>query len=539
MVDLWESVWSFCMTMVGVWESVCSFCRTKWEFVLTMVATVFFGVIGIYLAKRWNKSPPPTSTPPEPLLPPSTTPDISPARSATVRAFPKLPIGDLDEMVGRTDELAWLKEHLIDRDTVSVAITSLTGTGGMGKTFLAQAFAQRYKADHTFLSIYLGETSPFDAGIQTLNSLGISTAEIDDAETLESAMRRFYSEGGGIVVLDDVRSEDVRVLMPQTTNWRVLITTRDQFLARKLCGQRHVKELEVLSPDETMDLYRGVLVDRFDHDLASDYQALAERLCRRPYAVRLSAGFLIEAPELTPKTLLEKLARGQRPTIDDQYSFDALENLFAQCLSQLESANPLARALLDALAVCADQGMDWDHFVEWQSDEQDADDVIKAIRHAHAFGLLLLETNRDAAEQTLYLRLHTDVLEHLRKTSLIEYGRGLSTYLKKALIDRPDGRRVDPSLQVHIYSLFSQFRHVSDFFKTFSRGWRIHLYQTGRLVWAMELNKKEEALCIELGNKDGLQRTYGNQAIILREMGQDKEADALLEKQRLIKAQIK
>jgi hypothetical protein len=55
----------------------------------------------------------------------------------------------------------------------------------------------------------------------------------------------------------------------------------------------------------------------------------------------------------------------------------------------------------------------------------------------------------------------------------------------------------------------------------------------------MELNKKEEALCIELGNKDGLQRTYGNQAIILREMGQDKEADALLEKQRLIKAQIK
>jgi Transposase len=42
----------------------------------------------------------------------------------------------------------------------------------------------------------------------------------------------------------------------------------------------------------------------------------------------------------------------------------------------------------------------------------------------------------------------------------------------------------------------------------------------GRLEEALALLKKEEALCLELGNKDGLQASYGNQALILRAWGQ-------------------
>ncbi len=37
----------------------------------------------------------------------------------------------------------------------------------------------------------------------------------------------------------------------------------------------------------------------------------------------------------------------------------------------------------------------------------------------------------------------------------------------------------------------------------------------GRLEEALALHKKEEAICLELGNKDGLQTSYGNQALIL------------------------
>jgi tetratricopeptide (TPR) repeat protein len=52
----------------------------------------------------------------------------------------------------------------------------------------------------------------------------------------------------------------------------------------------------------------------------------------------------------------------------------------------------------------------------------------------------------------------------------------------------------------------------------------------GRLEEAFELHKKVEALCLDLGNKDGLQTSYGNQAVILEAWGRLEEAFALLKK---------
>jgi tetratricopeptide (TPR) repeat protein len=52
----------------------------------------------------------------------------------------------------------------------------------------------------------------------------------------------------------------------------------------------------------------------------------------------------------------------------------------------------------------------------------------------------------------------------------------------------------------------------------------------GQLEDAMALHKKEEALCLEMGNKDGLQRSYGNQAGILMAWGRLEEAMALHKK---------
>jgi tetratricopeptide (TPR) repeat protein len=57
------------------------------------------------------------------------------------------------------------------------------------------------------------------------------------------------------------------------------------------------------------------------------------------------------------------------------------------------------------------------------------------------------------------------------------------------------------------------------------------LQDWSRLEEAMGLHKKAEALCLELGNKDGLQRSYGNQALILRAWGRLEEAMGLLKKQ--------
>ena len=52
----------------------------------------------------------------------------------------------------------------------------------------------------------------------------------------------------------------------------------------------------------------------------------------------------------------------------------------------------------------------------------------------------------------------------------------------------------------------------------------------GRLDEAFALLKKQEEICLELGNKDSLQISYGNQAIILQDWGRLDEAMALLNK---------
>ena len=56
----------------------------------------------------------------------------------------------------------------------------------------------------------------------------------------------------------------------------------------------------------------------------------------------------------------------------------------------------------------------------------------------------------------------------------------------------------------------------------------------GRLEEAFELLKKQECICLGLGNKDGLQRSYGNQALILAAWGRLEEALELLKKQEAI-----
>ena len=46
--------------------------------------------------------------------------------------------------------------------------------------------------------------------------------------------------------------------------------------------------------------------------------------------------------------------------------------------------------------------------------------------------------------------------------------------------------------------------------------------------------QKQEAICLELGDKDGLQRSYGNQALILKDWGRLEEALALHKKEEAI-----
>jgi hypothetical protein len=55
--------------------------------------------------------------------------------------------------------------------------------------------------------------------------------------------------------------------------------------------------------------------------------------------------------------------------------------------------------------------------------------------------------------------------------------------------------------------------------------------RTGELEIALRIVQQEEALCLELGDQDGLQRSYGNQAGILKNWGRLEEAMELHKKE--------
>ncbi|MCP4687942.1 MAG: hypothetical protein GY859_07825, partial [Desulfobacterales bacterium] len=123
--------------------------------------------------------------------------EARPKTDITDTPFRRLRVGGVDELVGRDASMAWLKENLIEKPVNSVAVASMHGAGGMGKTFLAHVFAAEHRDDVPFLEIHLGERSPFEAGIELLDRLEVDTREINTPGKLQSALRRLYSESGG------------------------------------------------------------------------------------------------------------------------------------------------------------------------------------------------------------------------------------------------------------------------------------------------------------------------------------------------------
>lgn len=287
----------------------------------------------------------------------------------------KLKVGNVEELVGRQDALAWLKKHLLDRPAISVAVASVHGARGMGKTFLAHAFVDLHCREVVFRELYLGERSALDVGLEFLRSIGVKSDHIDSTERLQKTLKEVYARNAGILILDDVCKEDVQILLPNSLKWRVLITTRSQSLAGRLA--EYVFRLDVLEESESLELFRKVLGKDYDAPKEEDYRKLAQYLGHRPYEIRLAADSLKDKLRYnSPGKLLQYLktkVQGLPPLRpgyeEDQKQLLALRPLLEDCLSQLETRSAQSSKCLDYLAVCTEEGMKAQYFLEWQDNE--------------------------------------------------------------------------------------------------------------------------------------------------------------------------
>ena len=107
----------------------------------------------------------------------------------------------------------------------------------------------------------------------------------------------------------------------------------------------------------------------------------------------------------------------------------------------------------------------------------------------------------------------------------------LRLYLKKTLVETPEGMEEKRSLQSLVMELFYSSKGSFEELKQVYGDFRSNLYRTGRLQWAYELEEAMKVAPKTQNDPDLLQRVLGNQALILQAWGKLEEAMELHQKE--------
>lgn len=235
-----------------------------------------------------------------------------------------------DDFVGREEELSAIAGLLTaDRREGTVAVSAVSGMGGVGKTALAVQVSRRVRDAFPDGTLWVdlegfGPTvpaDPYDAVCHVLRLLGTPPAAIP--ATLNEATARYRSATADrrlLIVLDNAADhEQVLPLLPGGSGCAVVVTSRR--LLSVIPGARHL-HLDVLSPAESVVLLGRVVGDTRSLGSGPEIDDLVEQCGRLPLALRIVAARLAARPQLTVARLASRL-RDERVALDQLTDGDA------------------------------------------------------------------------------------------------------------------------------------------------------------------------------------------------------------------------
>ncbi|MCS6812356.1 MAG: tetratricopeptide repeat protein [Cyanobacteria bacterium] len=313
-----------------------------------------------------------------------------------------LPLSGVVQFVGREEVLKQVHEKL--QATSTVAITSVSGMGGVGKTELVLQYAYQHLRTHTYpggLCWLNVRAEDVGLGLLAFARIQLGLPEPPDTpETLPERVQWVCRRWPGepiLVVLDDVT--DYKAIQPYLHlldyRFRVLITTR-----LKLLAPAQQLELEVLTEEAALELLR-VLVD--DPGRVDCQAADARRLCAwlgyLPLGLELVGRYLARKLDLSLAALLERLEakRLAAPALERAEQMTAQRGVAAAFELSWEELPPEARILCGLLSLFALAPIPWPLVEQVVNQYQPTWDLeaLEACRDDHLLGCSLLTRQGD------------------------------------------------------------------------------------------------------------------------------------------------
>jgi tetratricopeptide (TPR) repeat protein len=478
---------------------------------------------------------------PAPLRPPVEATQIVPRRTFPLRN-PNF-VGRADLLLDLETGLYWGKSSAPRSGTATtVAVQTLHGTGGVGKTQLAAEYAHRRASDYDFIAWIDAEKPALLAGqlAELAPLLNVSEAE-DASATAEGVVVALgLTRLRWLLVFDNAEdASDLAGWLPRTGTGQVIITSRRT-------GWSHLGatiEVEVFKTDEALTLLRE-RASGVDEQSAAEIVTLLGHL---PLAIEQAAGHLRSAGRGADDYLRLLRDRGEELLATGRLTGyeHTLATLWDVSRASLRAANPAADQLLQLCAFLGPEPIPLHLFTDHPDllPAELADVARDELRFDRAVAELrarsLARRDVDGTAVTVHRLLATAIRAAMpdseRRTTVAVLEELLYSHLPEEIVDSPQSWPVWRSLLPHVLAATSHpSTHRTDGDRT---AWLLdrtgtYLQTRGEPAAARPLLERALAIDeIKLGASHSAVATRLNSlAVVLKDLGEPAIARPLLER---------